>query len=62
MCCIVCADYELGKLTKKEAFSNLDEISTSIPPEHLEEAVKLILTTNPDPFDDQDYHNADDMS
>lgn len=53
--CLVCAQYNLGKLTKQELIRNLEETASV---EHVIEVIEdlgIIEDTN------EDYHNADDM-
>tara|TARA_B100000427_G_C15218751_1_gene467980 strand:- start:340 stop:543 length:204 start_codon:yes stop_codon:yes gene_type:complete len=40
--CLICVEYEKGKLTIKEAYRNLGEMSESITPEHVQEVETML--------------------
>lgn len=52
--CKVCVDYQKGTLSAYEALHNLEEMEKTITEDHLEEAVKLIFTSSPDPYEEKD--------
>ena len=40
--CLICVEYEKGKLTIKEAYRNLGEMSGSMEPEHVHEVEAML--------------------
>lgn len=40
--CLVCVEYQKGKLTVLEAFQNLSEMEDTIPSEHYEEVMNML--------------------
>ena len=41
--CLICVEWEKGKLTFTEAMRNLGEMSTALEPEHVEEVKKMLI-------------------
>ena len=62
--CLICVEYEKGKLTIKEAYRNLGEMNESLEPEHVQEVESMLehdayieATAN----DDDDYFYWDEI-
>lgn len=61
MCCLICAEWNLGKLKIDEALKNAYEMPMSNP--HTQEVFELLAPyTYQLEDEDEDYHNTDDMS
>ena len=41
--CLICVEWEKGKLTFTEAMRNLGEMSRAMDPEHVEEVKKMLI-------------------
>lgn len=48
--CIICIDFEKGKLSPFEAFRNLGEMSEKIGEKHTEEVIQLIINQDSEEF------------
>ena len=50
--CIICVEFEMSRLTIKEARRNLSEMAESLDPEHVEEIEKAL--------DEKEFEQMDD--
>lgn len=58
--CLICVELEKERLTLKEAYRNLGEMRSSLPPEHVAEVEKLLdkkkeEEQEEDTFDEEEY-------
>ena len=60
--CIICVEFEMSRLTIKEARRNLSEMAESLDPEHVEEIEKALDEKELEQMDDEEFREEyDDM-
>ena len=60
--CIICVEFEMSRLTIKEARRNLSEMAESLDPEHVEEIEKALDEKEFEQMDDEEFREEyDDM-
>ncbi len=53
--CLICVEFEMSKITIKEARRNLAEMSEVLDREHIEEINKLLLAKELEQLDDDEF-------
>lgn len=53
--CLICIEFEMSKITIKEARRNLAEMSETLDKEHVEEINKLLLAKELEQLDDEEF-------
>ena len=60
--CIICVEFEMSRLTIKEARRNLAEMAESLDPEHVEEIERALDEQELEQMDDEEFREEyDDM-
>ena len=60
--CIICVEFEMSRLTIKEARRNLAEMAESLDPEHVEEIERALDEQELEQMDDEEFREKyDDM-
>ena len=49
--CLICVEFEKGKLTQEEAWKNLSEMAESVDPKHAIEIIKKLIPSGLHKFD-----------
>lgn len=53
--CLICIEFEMSKITIREARRNLAEMSETLDKEHVEEINKLLLAKELEQLDDEEF-------
>lgn len=60
--CIICVEFEMSRLTIKEARRNLAEMAESLDPEHVEEIERALDEQELEQMDEEEFRKEyDDM-
>jgi len=58
--CIICVEFEMSRLTIKEARRNLAEMAESLDPEHVEEIERALDEQELEQMDDEEFREEYD--
>ena len=58
--CIICVEFEMSRLTIKEARRNLAEMAESLDPEHVEEIERALDEQEIEQMDEEEFREAYD--
>lgn len=53
--CLICIEFEMSKITIKEARRNLAEMSETLDKEHVEEINKMLLAKELEQLNDEEF-------
>lgn len=53
--CLICIEFEMSKITIKEARKNLAEMSEVLDKEHIKEINKMLLAKELEQLDDEEF-------